>query len=133
MVKKKAKNSRSKARGLYVLVALILFNILLILDIWLTLIGAIIALIAGAFAVIVSGLATLIVSLIYTVGAPSAWISQYISFGGVSPVAGIFISIALICFGALWMIGNYYIVKYFYRLSVWYGKLNVDVFREYGR
>ena len=131
MVKKKKGGVRNTAKNIYVLAALILFNLMFVIHIWLGIVAGIAGLIIGAFALIVSGPVTLLVSLIYPF-IENSWMVGYVSFGGIHPVAVAFLSIAIFCFGALWMVGNYYIVKYFYKVSEWYVKLNVSVFKDYG-
>ena len=93
-------------------------------------VGIIIGFIVGAFGMIIGGLVGFIVSLIYPL-IVNSWLFGYVSFSGIHPVAIAFLSLAVFCFGSLWMIGNYYIVKYFARAMKWYFDLNIRAFRKY--
>jgi uncharacterized membrane protein YfbV (UPF0208 family) len=70
------------------------------------------------------------VSLAYSLIA-NGWLGQYLSFGGVHPTAAALLSLSIFCFGGLWMIGNYFIVKYFVKAAKWYLDLNVRAFKKY--
>ena len=131
-----AKNSVKKSKGktnvdnVFILVALIVLNVLLIVHFWIAVAGVIFGFIAGAFGMIVGGLVGFISSLIYPLIA-NGWLGQYVSLGGIHPIAIAFLSLAIFCFGCLWMIGNYFIVKYFVKAAKWYIDLNVRAFKKY--
>jgi hypothetical protein len=129
---KKVKKSggRASVDNVFILVALIVLNVLVILHFWIGIAAVIVAFIAGAFGMIVGGLVGFIGSLIYPLIA-SGWLGQYVSLGGLHPVALAFLSLAVFCFGCLWMIGNYFIMKYFVKAVKWYFDLNVRAFRKY--
>jgi len=131
MVKKvKKSSSKTNVDNVFILVALIVLNVLLIIHFWIAVAGVIIGLIAGAFGMIVGGAVGFIASLVYPLIA-NGWLAQYINLGGVHPAAAGLLSLAVFCFGGLWMIGNYYIVKYFVKAVKWYFNLNVRAFRKY--
>jgi len=120
-VKKKSMD----VENVFVMIALIVLNVLFVVHILLGWIGALIGFAVGSIAVVISGIVLFIVSIFYSlVGG--------MMIGVVSPVALIFLSVALICLGGLWMIGNFYLIKYSYKAVVWYVKLNVRVFEKYG-
>ena len=114
----------------YILIALVVFNVLLVVHFLIAIAGILLGFFAGAFGLIIGGIAGFLVSLIYPFVA-GAWLAEYISFGGVHPVAGMILSVSIICFGGLWMIVNFYLSKYFIRGLRWYWKLNVRVFKKY--
>jgi len=109
-------------------IVLVFFNIMVVLQLLLGIIGVILSFIVAAFSMIVVGAVIFLVSLIQPF-LTTAWLSEYVSLGVIHPAAVLFLSMATFCFGALWMIGNYYIVRYFIRGLEWYWKLNVKVFR----
>ena len=126
MVKKKAMD----AENVFVLIALIVLNVLFVVHILFAWVGVLIGFIAGSIALVVAGVATLIASVAYPV--VSSFIGGNMLFGNISIFAVMFLSVAMICLGGLWMIGNYYLVKYSYRAVAWYVKLNVRTFKKYG-
>ena len=132
MVKKKVKRkSKSVAvDNVFILVALIVLNVLVILHFWIAIAAAIIGLIAGAFGMIVGGVAGFIGSLVYPF-VQNSWMVQHISLGGIHPLAIGILSVAIFCIGGLWMIGNYFIAKYYVKAAKWYFDLNVRAFRKY--
>ncbi len=124
------KRKASNADNIFILVALIVLNVMFVIHFLIGVIGIIIGLIAGAFGMIVGGLAGFIVSLAYPL-IVNSWLVEYVSFGGVHPVAAALLSVAIFCLGGLWMIGNYFIVKYFVKGIKWYIDLNVRAFKKY--
>jgi len=130
MRKVKRKSRHFGTENVFVLIAIIVFNLLFVIHFLAGIVGAIIGFIGGAFGMIVGGFVGAITSLIYSfVG--NTWIAQYVSLGGIHPLAVTFLAIAIFCFGGLWMIGNYYIVKYFIKAMVWYFNLNVRAVKRY--
>ncbi len=116
--------------NVFIMIALIVLNVLIVVHFLIGIIGVIVGFIAGAFGMIVGGLVGFIVSLLYPL-IVNGWLAEYVSLGGMHPVATAFLSLAVFCFGGLWMIGNYYIVKYFIKAMKWYFNLNVRAFRKY--
>jgi len=116
--------------NIFMMIVLIVFNVLFVLHVILGLAGVILGFIAGAFGMMVGGAVGFLFSLIYPFVAGS-WVAGYVSTGGVHPVGMAFLSVAVFCFGGLWMIGNYFIAKYFVKGLSWYWKLNVRAFKRY--
>jgi uncharacterized membrane protein len=121
MVKKK---SATNVDNVFILIALIVLNVMFVIHFLIGAIGALIGLSIGSIAVVIAGIVSLIVS-IFAPLVPEMMPSV------VSHFALIFLSIALICLGGLWMIGNFYLIKYAYKAIVWYVKLNVRAFKKY--
>jgi len=126
---KKVKRNAVNAENIFVMVALIVLNVLFVIHVLISWIGALIGLVAGSIATVIAGVVCLVVSVFSSL-APATFVG-HMMLSVVSPAALIFLSIALICLGGLWMIGNYYLVKYSYKLVAWYVKLNVRVFKKY--
>ena len=127
---KKVSRKSSNVDNVYILIALIVLNVMFVIHFLIGIVGAIIGLIAGALGMIVGGLAGIVGSLLYPL-ISSGWMAEYVSFGGIHPVAIGIASVAVLCLGGLWMIGNYYVVKYFIRAMKWYFNLNVRAFKKY--
>ncbi|MDH3352868.1 MAG: DUF1700 domain-containing protein [Nanoarchaeota archaeon] len=131
VIRSNKKKQLTKAEKIYLLIALIAFNLFFLLQFLIGWIGMLIGFIFASFVMIVSGALSFVISAAASF-APKAWISQYVAAGIISPTAVAFLSIALVCLGLLWMIGNYYLAKYSYKVSMWYIKLNVKLFKKYG-
>jgi len=127
MVKKR---KTSTVDNIFILIALIVLNVMFVIHFLIGIVGIIIGSIAGAVGMIVGGFAGFIISLTYPL-ISSGWMAEYVSFGGVHPVAIAFLSVAVFCIGGLWMIGNYFVVKYFIIAMKWYINLNVRAFKKY--
>jgi uncharacterized membrane protein len=135
MAKKRREVVRKKVKffsvdNVYVLIALILFNLLFVLHLIIGVAGTILGFIAGSIGMMIAGIIGFLVSLIYPL-VSGAWVAEYISFGGLHPFAAVLLSITIFCVGALWMILNFFIGKYFIKFLIWYWKLNVRCFRRY--
>ncbi len=132
MVKKKkgTKRKASNVDNIFILIALIVLNVMFVIHFLIAVVGVIIGFIAGAFGMIVGGLVGFIISVAHPFIINSS-IIENVSFGGVHPVGAAFLSVALFCLGGLWIIGDYYIVKYFVRAMKWYIDLNVRAFKKY--
>jgi len=90
------------------------FNIVIVLGPFLALVGTFVGLFSGAIAMTVGGIAGFFASIIGLV------IPRLGSMG----FAGIFLSIGTTALGILWLIGNSYIAKYFYKITLKYLKWN---------
>lgn len=128
MVKRKVRSS--SVDNVYILIALIVLNVLFVVHFLIGVVAAIIGSIAGAFGMMVGGVAGFVMGLLYPLIA-NGWMAEYVNLGGVHPVAVTLLSVAIFCFGALWMIANYFIVKYFVIAMKWYFDLNVRAFKKY--
>jgi len=126
----KKKSRAVSVDNVFIFIALIVLNVLVILHFWIAVAGVLIGFIAGAFGMMIGGAVGFLASLIYPLIA-NGWLAQYVSFGGVHPVAMALVCVSLFCFGGLWMIGNCFIVKYFVKAARWYFDLNVRAFKKY--
>jgi len=107
-------------RAIFAAVGLGFFNLVIILGPAVGLIGILVALFASAFAITVSGVAVLIGTL---VGPVFAW-NVYIPFAAVVSIP---LGIGLIALGLLSLIGTFYLTKFFYKLSISYLKMNLQI------
>lgn len=124
------KRKSSNVDNIFILIALIVLNVMFVIHFLIGVIGIIIGFIAGAFGMIIGGIAGVIGSAAYPL-IENSWMAEYVSLGGVHPVAVGLLSVAVFCIGGLWMIGNYFIVKYFAIAMKWYFDLNVRAFKKY--
>ena len=127
---KKSFDNNISVETVFILVALIFLNVMLFVHLLFGVVGIIIGFIALAFGIMFSGFVGLIIALISPL-IVNSWAVEYIFLTGIHPLAVALLSIAIFCFGGLWMIGNYYIVKYFIKAMKWYFDLNVRVFKKY--
>ena len=84
------------------------------------LLGIFVALFASAFAITISGVAVLFGALI---GPVFAW-NVYIPFAAVVSIP---LGIGLTALGLLFLIGTFYLTKFFYKLSISYLKMNLQI------
>jgi uncharacterized membrane protein len=89
------------------------------------LVGALIGLFGAAIGITSGGIVATVASFIMTI-APNLT-DRYFGELGNLPIAGIFMGIAMTCFGLLFIIANGYIAKWFYILTVKYLKLNARI------
>jgi len=107
-------------RAIFAAVGLGFFNLVIVLGPAIGLIGILVALFASAFAITVSGVAVLFGTLI---GPVFAW-NVYIPF---TAVVSIPLGIGLTALGLLSLIGVFYLTKFFYKLSIGYLKMNLQI------
>ena len=107
-------------RAIFAAVGLGFFNLVIVLGPAIGLIGILVALFASAFAITVSGVAVLFGTLI---GPVFAW-NVYIPF---TAVVSIPLGIGLTALGLLSLIGAFYLAKFFYKLSIGYLKMNLQI------
>jgi uncharacterized membrane protein len=133
-VTKKKKNS-SKFEGnlqkIFVLVALIVLNVFIGLNVFLPILGIILGLVVAGFAMVIAGTVGFLFSIIYPF-FPGSWVVSYVEIAGISSWAFVFLSLSIACFGGLLSIANYYIAKYSSRGLIWYIELNKKIFKKYG-
>lgn len=96
------------------------FNLVFILGPFMGLVGVLIGLFAAGFGITIGGIGILIGILL----APL--FPSYINIGVSYPVV-IFGSVGLSCLGLLFLIGDFYLAKFFYKGTVRYLKWNIDV------
>lgn len=107
-------------RAVFAAVGLGFFNLVIVLGPAIGLIGILVALFASAFAITISGVAVLFGTLI---GPVFAW-NVYIPFAAVVSIP---LGIGLTALGLLSLIGTFYLTKFFYKLSISYLKMNLQI------
>jgi uncharacterized membrane protein len=107
-------------RAIFAAVGLGFFNLVIVLGPAVGLIGILVSLFASAFAITISGVAVLFGTLI---GPVFAW-NVYIPFAAVVSIP---LGIGLTALGLLSLIGTFYLTKFFYKLSISYLKMNLQI------
>jgi len=107
-------------RAIFAAVGLGFFNLVIVLGPAIGLIGILVSLFASAFAITISGVAVLFGTLI---GPVFAW-NVYIPFAAVVSIP---LGIGLTALGLLSLIGTFYLTKFFYKLSISYLKMNLQI------
>jgi len=107
-------------RAIFAAVGLGFFNLVIVLGPAIGLLGIFVALFASAFAITISGVAVLFGALI---GPVFAW-NVYIPFAAVVSIP---LGIGLTALGLLFLIGTFYLTKFFYKLSISYLKMNLQI------
>jgi len=107
-------------RAIFAAVGLGFFNLVIVLGPAIGLIGILVALFAVAFAITISGVAVLFGTLM---GPVFAW-NIYIPFAAVVSIP---LGIGLTALGILSIIGAFYLTKFFYKLSISYLKINLQI------
>ena len=107
-------------RAIFAAVGLGFFNLVIVLGPAIGLIGILVSLFAAAFAITISGVAVLFGALM---GPVFAW-SIYIPFAAVVSIP---LGIGLTALGLLSVIGAFYLTKFFYKLSIGYLKMNLQI------
>lgn len=107
-------------RAIFAAVGLGFFNLVIVLGPAIGLIGILVALFAVAFAITISGVAVLFGTLM---GPVFAW-NIYIPFAAVVSIP---LGIGLTALGLLSIIGAFYLTKFFYKLSIGYLKMNLQI------
>jgi len=107
-------------RAIFAAVGLGFFNLVIVLGPAIGLIGILVALFAVAFAITISGVAVLFGTLI---GPVFAW-NIYIPFAAVVSIP---LGVGLTALGLLSLIGAFYLTKFFYKLSISYLKMNLQI------
>ncbi len=106
-----------------VAIALILFNIIFMLGIFLGMAALLIGIFAAGLGGIVAGVVTLAASIMALAGTELFTL-------GIHPGAGIFISIGIASLGLLVLIAAWYLSKLFFHLTTLYVRFNVDLIRR---
>jgi len=107
-------------RAIFAAVGLGFFNLVIVLGPAVGLIGILVALFASAFAITISGVAVLFGTLL---GPVFAW-NVYIPFAAVVSIP---LGIGLTALGLLSLIGTFYLTKFFYKFSISYLKMNLQI------
>lgn len=95
------------------------FNLVFVVGIFAGLLGALAGFFGAAIGIALGGLGGMLAS--FFVGS-----LPWISFG-IPPLAGFFVSLGLAAFGIFFFIGDCYLAKWFYKLTVAYLKFNVKI------
>lgn len=97
-----------------------LFNLVFVLAPFLLFVLMLLIIMAVGFAFIIGGLAALVYSVLQIAGLPAfaIWLN---------PMAGFFISIGITTTGLLFIIGDYYLARFLYRIGIRYLKWNIAV------
>jgi len=111
-------------RAIFAAVGLGFFNLVIVLGPAIGLLGILVALFAVAFAIAISGAAVLFGTLIGPIFAWNIYWNIYIPF---VPVVSIPLGIGLTALGLLFIIGDFYLAKFSYKLSISYLKMNLQV------
>ncbi len=112
-------------RAVFAFLALSIFNMFIILGPFLSVVGILVALFAAAASIIVIGILTFCTSIL----GPSYLdpFNGLLIIDNMHPAAGAFLSVGIIAFGLLVMIGNWLLLRAFYDLTIKYLKMNIDL------
>lgn len=102
------------------------FNLVFVLGPFLGLLGVLFGFFVASGAIVLSGIAVLAATFF---GAFLPVGMDAVTLGPATPVAAFFLAIGLICLGLLLLIGNVYLVKYFFIGTVKYLKFNLKIIR----
>jgi len=116
----KTTSANNIMRAIFAAVGLGFFNLIIVLGPAIGLIGILVALFATAFAVTISGAAI----LFGTILGPLFVFNIYIPL---TAVVSIPLGIGLTSLGLLSIIGAFYLTKFFYKLSIVYLKMNLQI------
>lgn len=118
-----ATTSANGAQLVIVILALIAFNVMVMLPLVGTILGVVVSLFATALVIIVSGLTLSIASLF----ASTLVVFANPVFGAIALVLW---GIVLICFGVLFFIGMVYVTKWLVKLMGMYVNFNIKLVKE---
>lgn len=104
---------------LFAAFSVIFLNLVIVLGPFIGIVAALIAIFASGIAIIGSGL-----FIIFAICFPNLF--NYVPH----PLPGSFISLALMSFGGLWTIGAYYLIKYFYLITIKYVNFNLNIIKN---
>jgi uncharacterized membrane protein len=114
-------------RAVIASVSLGFFNLVFVLGPFIGLLGILAGLSAAAFGITVAGISTFFGVLLQ----PHLPFTFTVSTGlGVNKVIMLFASIGATAFGMLFLIGDYYLAKLFYRLTLRYLKFNLNIINK---
>lgn len=101
------------------------FNLVFVLGPFLGLVGVLIGFFSAAFGITIGGIAGVVATLISPV-LPNLVTTD------LNPFFGFFVSMGLTAFGLLFLIGDFYLAKYFFKGTAKYLKWNLDIIRKDG-
>lgn len=118
------KSVKNIFRMVFATISLSFFNLVFVVGIFIALLAVIISLFVTGFAIAVSGIAVMFSGIFYPA------ISNYVYFMNINSLAIVFGGICLTSFGVLFLIGTWYVGKWFYILTVKYVKLNARIIKR---
>ncbi|MGF7058528.1 HAAS signaling domain-containing protein [Brassicibacter mesophilus] len=119
----KAENTASTGnvfRAVFAVISLGLFNLIFVLGPFLGIVGVLLGLFVSAIALVFSGIALFIATLI------SPILPEFVSIPP-NPIISIILSIGIIALGMLFTIGVTYLTKWFYKITVKYLRMNMNI------
>ncbi len=102
-------------------IALGFFNLVFVLGPFVGAVGVLIGLFAAAIGITVAGVLVFISSIV------GPLFPEYVSFGGISPVVATFAGSGFTALGILFLIGDCYLLKGCYQLTIRYLKWNISI------
>jgi uncharacterized membrane protein len=105
-------------------ISLSFLNLIFIIPIFFGLLAALIALYAAAISISISGICLFIASV------AGSYLPQFFSMPDINPGIPIFISFGLMSGGALFVILDVYISRFFYQLTIRYVSANINAIRR---
>jgi len=111
-------------RAVVAVISLGFFNLVFVLGPFMGIVGVLIGIFAAAGAFVVAGLAVLVSAFAFPLVGPYLSLP---SFFLANPIGLIALSLGLTSLGLLLFIGNFYLAKLFYRLTVKYLKMNIRI------
>lgn len=112
--------SNNALRAFLLLIALGFFNLVFVLGPYLGIVGVLIGFWAAAAGITIGGIGAFIMTLLAPV------FPNFINISGLSYPFVFSVSIGLTCAGLLFAIGDFYLTRWFFNISVRYLKWNID-------
>ena len=111
-------------RAVFAIAGLGFFNLVITVPIFFSLLAVLISLYASAFAISVSGLAVILAPMVQPM------FPDYVDMGGINPGVLIFTGVGLVSLGILFFIGVIYMSKYFFKGTIAYLKMNMNIIKK---
>lgn len=110
---------KNTTRAVFATIGLSFFNLVFVIGPFLGVVGTLIGFMAGSIAMVLAGFVAAILSIF----------SPVLSFvdAGPLPIASFLASIGIASLGGAWTILNYYLFKWFFKLTINYLKLNISI------
>lgn len=100
------------------------FNLVFVLGPFCGAVGVLIGLFGASLGITLGGVAAIVASQLQSL------FPEYIDFGGVDQIFIFAVSVGMTCLGLLFTMGNIWISKWFYRLTLKYLKWNIAVIKK---
>lgn len=117
-------------RAIIAVLSLGFFNLVFVLGPFLAVLGILAGLFSSALAVTISGIVLFFSTIFYPFFSTSINTSQNMDFFPLAPIVSILLSIGLTSAGILFIIGNTYLIKFLYNLTIKYLKLNLKIIKK---